>query len=161
MGAGKTCVGLLLSQRLGWLFEDLDDRVETQEGCKIEDIFRDSGEAAFRRAETKALRELIAQPATASRIVALGGGTIAQPENARLLQESGATTIFLDAPVEELFQRCEGEGRKRPLRRDLRQFRELYDRRRPSYLKAARCIDTSNKDLATVVSEVACCLGLE
>ena len=32
MGAGKTSVGKLLSRRLGWPFEDLDDRIEAREG---------------------------------------------------------------------------------------------------------------------------------
>jgi len=160
MGAGKTSVGRVLSQHLGWPFEDLDDRIEAREGRSIEEIFRDSGETAFRRAETAALRELLAGLGPSSRIVALGGGAIVQPENARLLQEAGAAVVFLDAPAEELFRRCEQEGRKRPLQRDLRQFRELYDQRRPFYLAASRHIETVGKDLETVAAEVACSLGL-
>ena len=160
MGAGKTSVGRVLSQRLGWPFEDLDDRIEAREGRSIGEIFRDSGEDAFRRAETAALRALLAELGSSPRIIALGGGAVAQPENARLLQESGAALVFLDAPVEELFRRCEQEQRTRPLRRDLKQFRELYDQRRPHYMTAQRCINTSGKDLKTVAVEVACSLGL-
>ena len=52
MGAGKTSVGKALSQDLGWPFEDLDDRLESREGRTVEQIFRESGEQAFRRAET-------------------------------------------------------------------------------------------------------------
>ena len=160
MGAGKTSVGHALSLRLGWPFEDLDDRIEAQEGRSIAEIFRDSGEEAFRHAETAALREVLAAAGSAPRILALGGGAIAQAENARFLQQSGATVVFLDAPIEELFRRCEQEPRSRPLRRDLRQFRELYDQRRPFYATARCCIDTNGKDLETVAAEVACSLGL-
>lgn len=160
MGAGKSSVGQALSRRLGWPFEDLDDRIEAQERRSIAEIFRDSGEEAFRHAETAALRELLAAAGSASRIVALGGGAIAQAENARLLQQSGATVVFLDAPIEELFRRCELEPRARPLRRDLSQFRELYDERRPFYATARCRIDTNGKDLETVAAEVACSLGL-
>lgn len=160
MGAGKTSVGRALSQRLGWRFEDLDDWIEAQEGRSIEEIFRDSGESAFRRAETAALRSLLAKPESAPRVIALGGGAIVQTENARLLQEAGAAIVFLDAPVEELFRRCKQEGRKRPLQRGLEQFCELYDQRRPFYMTALRCIDTGGKAVETVAAEVACSLGL-
>ena len=45
MGAGKSSVGLALSRKLGWPFEDLDDRIEARERRSIEEIFRQSGEA--------------------------------------------------------------------------------------------------------------------
>lgn len=160
MGAGKTSVGQLLSQRLGWPFDDLDDRIQEQEGRSIEEIFRDSGETEFRRAETAALERLIAESGSAPRIVALGGGATARAENARLLQGPRKAVVFLDAEVEELFRRCQQEKRARPLCRDLSQFRELYQRRRPFYMTAQHRIDTSGKDLEAIAAEVACSLGL-
>ena len=160
MGAGKTSVGRVLSVRLGWPFEDLDDRIEAQEGRSVAEIFRDAGEEGFRRAETAALRQVLTGVGSSPRIIALGGGAIAQAENTRLLQQSEAAMVFLDAPVEELFRRCDQEGRERPLRRDLKQFRELYEQRRSFYSSAPCRIDTSGKDLETVAAEVACSLGL-
>ena len=56
MGAGKTSVGKALGQRLGWPFEDLDDRIQARMGHTIEQIFQNRGESDFRRAETAALR---------------------------------------------------------------------------------------------------------
>jgi len=161
MGAGKTSVGRLLGQRLGWTFADLDDRIQAREGCSISEIFRDSGEVGFRQAEHAALRDLLAEPGSSRRIIALGGGAFAQPENAALLEESGAFVVFLDGPAEELFQRCQQQPLERPLRRDKEQFRELYDKRRPAYLKARWRVDTSGKDPETIAVEVACILGLQ
>lgn len=161
MGAGKTSVGRTLSQRLGWDFEDLDDRIQVRERRVIAEIFRESGEAGFRRVEHAALRELIAELGSSPRIVALGGGAFAQSMNGALLEESGAPVVFLDGSADELFRRCEQESIERPMRHDARQFRELYEQRRPFYLKAGWRVDTSGKDLETIAAEVAWSLGLQ
>jgi shikimate kinase len=161
MGAGKSSVGRALSRQLGWPFEDLDERVQAREKRTIEQIFRESGEAEFRRAEHIALRELLSESDSQPRVLALGGGAFVQPENATLLAQAGAATIFLDAPVEELFRRCQEEAAvERPLRRDREQFRELYAARRPHYMAAARRVDTGGKDIETIAAEVARALGL-
>src|SRR6202051_3487646 len=61
MGAGKSSVGRVLAQRLNWIFEDLDDRIEAREGRTVAEIFRDSGESEFRRAEHAALEQVLAE----------------------------------------------------------------------------------------------------
>jgi shikimate kinase len=161
MGAGKTSVGRSLGQRLGWSFEDLDDRIQVRAGRSIAEIFRDSGEAEFRRLENTALHELLDELSTGPRVVALGGGAFAQPENAALLERAEVHVIFLDGPADELFRRCEKEQRARPLLRDAKRFRELYEERKPSYLKASFQIETNGKNVDSIAAEVACKLGLE
>jgi shikimate kinase len=155
MGAGKTSVGGALGRQLGWRFEDLDDRVQAREGRSIEAIFRDSGETAFRQAETAALRELLEQLDDAPRIVALGGGAFVQPENASLLAGSTVTTVFLDGDPDELFRRCQEQGLDRPLRKDVDSFRQLYATRRPHYLKASIRIQTTGKSVEAIAEEIA------
>jgi shikimate kinase len=159
MGAGKTSVGLALSRILGWPFEDLDQRIQSREGRTIAEIFHQSGEAAFRRAEHAALRELLADLGSSPRILALGGGAFALASNRALLEQAGTAMVFLDAPVEELFRRCQQEGRERPLRVDLEQFGRLYQARRPAYLAAALRVETGGKDVEAVAQEVARTLG--
>ncbi|MGA7382352.1 MAG: shikimate kinase [Terriglobales bacterium] len=161
MGAGKTSVGRSLSRRLAWEFEDLDDRIQARAARSIPEIFRDLGEREFRRLENAALRELLSELSAGPRIVALGGGAFAQPENAALLESAEAPVIFLDGPVEELFRRCQQEQRDRPLLGDAKQFYELYEQRRSFYLKAACRIDTAGKNVDAVAAEVACRIGLE
>jgi len=78
-----------------------------------------------------------------------------------LLKKAGAPMIFLDGPAEELFRRCQQEQRERPLLRDATGFRKLYEQRRPSYLKAARRVDTTGKNVDQIAAEVACSMGLE
>ena len=166
MGAGKSSVGRALGQRLNWLFEDLDDRIEQREGRRVAEIFRDSGESAFRRAEHLALEQALEQlQGGVPRIIALGGGAFIQPSIAELLETSGVPTVFLDASVEELWQRCchqAAESRtERPLLKDLDQFRRLYDSRRQSYLKASLKIQTGNRTVDAIAAEIAEKLGLE
>jgi len=159
MGAGKTSVGKALGEKLGWAFEDLDDRIQARIGCTIEHIFHKHGEPCFRRAETAALREMLAE-ATEPRVIALGGGAFAQAANRIILRQAQACTVFLDAPAPELFRRCRLDGARRPLLRDLKQFRELHQQRRPCYLKAALHIRTAGKQVADIATEVACSLGI-
>ena len=166
MGAGKSSVGRALGEQLGWTFEDLDERIERRERRKVPEIFRDSGESAFRRAEHTALRELLSElRAGAERVVAVGGGAFAQVHNAALLKAGGVPAVFLDAGVEELWRRCtqqaERQGIERPLLGSLESFRELYEARRPHYLKASFRQETSGKSVEEIAAEVVQALGLD
>ena len=160
MGAGKSTVGRELAQRLGWQFLDLDELIEEREQRKIEDIFRRDGETVFRRLECAAVRDLTQSAASGPVVLALGGGAFIDPAVRICLEEAQIPAIFLDAPVAELFGRSEQPGVNRPLRRDEEQFRQLYERRRPEYLKAAICVETQGKLIASVAQEIILELNL-
>ena len=166
MGAGKSSVGRALAQRLNWVFEDLDDRIQSREGRTVAEIFRDSGEFEFRRAERAALQQVVEElRGGVARIVALGGGAFVQEENAALLDTSGVPTVFLDAPIEELWQRCctqaSQSGTERPLLRSLEEFRKLYETRRKGYAKASWQIPTGRRTVEAIVADIAETLGLK
>lgn len=165
MGAGKSTVGSALAARLDCAFEDLDERIERREGRGVPEIFRDPGEAQFRRAERAALRELLKELRGGVRkVAAVGGGAFAQAKNAELIEASGVPTVFLDAPVEELWRRCcqqaRDHGTQRPLLNSLRGFRKLYEVRRKRYLKAAYRQETSGKKISGIVAEIVEALAL-
>ncbi len=164
MGAGKTSVGRSLGKQLNCEFEDLDDRIERREGRMVAEIFRDSGEPAFRRAEQSALREVLEElRGGVARIVALGGGAFAQKDNAALLLAAGVPTVFLDAPLEHLWRRCSQQsnatGVERPLLKSREQFGELHQARHRSYLKAGLRVQTENRTVEAVAAEIAQALG--
>jgi shikimate kinase len=166
MGAGKSSVGRALGEQLGWTFEDLDQRIEQRERRKVHEIFRDSGESEFRRAEHAALKELLTElRAGAQKIIALGGGAFVQEQNARLISAAGIPIVFLDATVEELWRRCrqqiEETGGDRPLLTNLPNFRQLYDARRPHYSKASFRQETEGKAIDEIAAEVVAALGLK
>jgi shikimate kinase len=166
MGAGKSSVGRALGQLLNWMFEDLDDRIEAREGRTVAEIFRNAGESEFRRAEHAALKHVLQElGGGGARIIALGGGAFVQKENAALLKHSGVPTVFLDAPVEDLWERCCAQasetGVGRPLLRSREQFRKLYDTRSRSYSKASLKIQTGSRAVEAIAAEIADTLGLK
>lgn len=161
MGAGKTSVGRELGRRMGWPFVDLDDRVQARERRTIAEIFQSSGETEFRRAEHEALAELLKEAESGPRVIAVGGGAFAQPENTSLLDASVATTVFLDASADELWRRCGNDPTERPLRRDEQVFRQLYESRRQRYLRARLHVDTAGKEVSHIATEIAKSLGLK
>lgn len=160
MGAGKSTVGRELAERLGWRFLDLDELIEEREQRKIDDIFRRDGETVFRGLECRAVRDLTQSATRGPVVLALGGGAFIDPAVRSCLEEAQIPAIFLDAPVAELFRRSEQPGVNRPLRRHKEQFRQLYERRRPEYLKAAICVETQGKLVASVAEEIISELNL-
>lgn len=160
MGAGKTTVGRALAARLGWRFEDLDDVIRAREGRSVEQIFELQGEAAFRDLEREAVREILTAAQSEPLVLALGGGAFVEEKVRQTLRDAEIPAVFLDADVEELFRRSEQPEVIRPLRRDRDQFCQLYERRRPAYLKARVRIETGGKVVATVVEEIIAGLNL-
>jgi shikimate kinase len=166
MGSGKNTVGEELARRLAWDFVDLDARIEAREQNSIPEIFRIQGEPAFRSAETSALRDLTNSLAHDSMardsVVALGGGTFAQETNRDLVRPW--LSVFLDAPISELWQRCHqhevADGAKRPLRNDFGQFAQLHEERLPYYRQADAVVETSGKDVAGICREIERALQL-
>lgn len=137
MGSGKTTVGMLLARQLAWRFEDLDARIEKEAGLSIPAIFERFGETAFRKIERQRLDLLLAHAAESREpvVLALGGGTYAQPGIPELLRAAGALVVWLDCPVEQLLARC-ATMTNRPLFRDEPSFRQLLAARLPFYERA-------------------------
>ena len=143
MGAGKSTIGRLLASRLSWNFLDLDAHLEQRTGTTIPQLFRDHGEARFRRLESTALASALGQTNT---ILALGGGTPEDLTNRLLLEQTpGTFTIFLDAPFPTLFDRCMLQDIARPVLEDPTAAQLRFSRRHPLYTRISRLtIDTAS-----------------
>src|SRR5499433_3044473 len=93
MGSGKTTVGTLLARQLAWRFVDLDDRIEETAGITIAQFFDRHGEPAFRQLEADQLRAALGRAVEHKEgtVLALGGGTYAQPGCPEFLRNGGVT----------------------------------------------------------------------
>jgi shikimate kinase len=143
MGCGKSTIGRILAERLGWPFADLDEDIEAVQKVRISDIFEQRGEAEFRRIETEALRKRVRAVESGRPIVlALGGGAFAQSENVEMVRDNGVS-VWLDCTLEILQERV-GRASHRPLARDEKKFAELFQARQKAYNRADFRIPVDN-----------------
>jgi len=164
MASGKTTVGRHLAKLLRWRFVDLDSEIERRARKSVAEIFAAQGEARFRELETETLRKVLAHAKT-PHVIALGGGTYVQPQNAELLRSSTARVVFLELPFEQLMMRCRAAADRtllnpRPLAKDEHSLRALYDQRLPFYRQAHITANTEGKTPDGVAREIATVLKL-
>jgi shikimate kinase len=131
MGSGKTSIGRLVAQRLGFQFVDTDAVIVERAGMQVAEIFERHGEAWFRAEETAVLRSLSILNRA---VISTGGGIVTRPENHALLRELGLV-VWLTASEEVIFERV-SRNQRRPLLQtaDPRAtVHELLAKRRPLY----------------------------
>tara|TARA_R110000868_G_scaffold377089_1_gene642364 strand:- start:350 stop:940 length:591 start_codon:yes stop_codon:yes gene_type:complete len=140
MGAGKSCIGRRLAQRLGVNFVDADAEIEDAAGCSIAEIFEKYGEEYFRDGERRVMARLLSE---APGILAAGGGAFMNSETREMIRNK-AVSIWLRADLETLHARTKGRTH-RPLLNtgDARAtLQTLIDERYPVYAEADLTIDT-------------------
>ncbi len=157
MGAGKSTVGCLLANRLGWRFVDLDDAIVKAEGQEIATLFSTLGEAAFREREHAALKRILHY---SSLVLALGGGALESEANRKLLRNTPKTQIiFLEAPLATLLARCQQQQAQpdaavRPVLADIENLSRRYMDRLPHYQAAHHTVSTKERKPAEIVDVV-------
>jgi shikimate kinase len=164
MAAGKSTVGRVLASILRWRFLDLDCEIECRSKMRIHELFATHGEPHFRRIEADALRSVLEQTSVPT-VIALGGGTFVESQNADLLHGCGVHVVFLELAIEELLRRCQAAGQRsaqnpRPLADDMGAFCALYARRLPHYRKAKLIVNTAGKTAEQVAREIEAALQL-
>jgi shikimate kinase len=161
MAAGKTTIGPILANTLGWNFYDLDKVIEDELGKRIVDIFNDEGEKYFREKETETLIKLSKYK---DAVISLGGGTSVNSYNMEVIKNSGRI-IYLKASPESLFQRLRhktdrpifnnissGGDKKTEMKMKIIQ---LLNQREPYYNLADLIINTDEMTLGMTVDKIA------
>lgn len=161
MTAGKTTLGKILANTIGWDFVDLDQEIEKLENKSVVQIFKDYGEDFFRTLESQILNNYVKK---SNYVISLGGGTIENPKNFQLIFSKGIT-ICLNISVNEAIKRLKYK-RNRPVLFNninevvsdselIERVSKIYNRRVHLYNQADIIIDTDKTSVANSVDYLA------
>ncbi len=146
-GAGKTTLGAMLAEDLGYPFVELSREIEKFAGCSVSEIQGLYGQAAYRRYERRALEEAIQIYPEA--VIATPGGIVSDPATFNLLL-AHCTTVWLKAEPEDHMRRVMEQGDMRPMaasREAMDDLRSILVGRAAFYAKAEVHVDTSAQPL--------------
>jgi len=132
MGTGKTTLGQLLAEKIGYQFIDTDALIEQQTGKTIADLFQSYGETAFRKLESELVENLAQKGGL---VIATGGGLVLNSKNVTTLNKTGQI-ICLTASPEEILARVTKQQNVRPLLQGedpLEKIRQLLQQRATVY----------------------------
>ena len=158
MGAGKTTVGRILANKIGYRYCDADRVIETRIGKTVPEIFSAYGEEYFRDLEAETLGALVRKT---KQVIATGGGAVVREEN-RESMKRGGVTVYLKAPVSVIWERVR-HSKTRPLLNvdePLQSASELLRMRAPFYETADITVDTENLTPEEAASEIMKKLGM-
>lgn len=152
MGTGKSTVGRVIAQKLGFHFIDTDDVIEQTSKAKISDIFAEHGEVYFRDLESQAVKSVALMK---NQVVATGGGVVLRSSNIDLLR-TGGPVFCLNATPKAIWDRVRS-SQSRPLLRGpdpLKKIETLLDKRAPYYALADHQIETTGVSVDRVANEI-------
>jgi shikimate kinase len=149
MGSGKSTVGPLLADLLGWAFLDLDEAIEQRTGRPVAALFSERGEEAFRQIE---LEMAVEAAGLGQHVVAAGGGAFVRPETRAALQRD-AVTVWLRIDLETALRRIPADG-SRPLAGNRAIMQGLLAMRELAYALADLTVAASDGAPATVARRV-------
>ncbi len=160
MGSGKSTLGPMVANVLGYEFVDMDVLLENEFGCTIAEVFRRNGEAAFREAESRLVRETANREET---VVAVGGGALARENNLSFALDHGLV-VYLRWPAMALARRLvhstdrpmlfDEKGERLSIEGLVARIQRLLEEREPYYLRAQVCVDLGTRPIGFAVDAV-------
>jgi shikimate kinase len=160
MASGKSTIGPMVANTLGWNYFDLDKEIEKRENRKITKIFEEKGEDYFRQKETEILKEISEGK---NLIISLGGGTLIVRENREFIKKCGKL-ICLSSSPEVAYKRLKHKRDRPILLTDnneeaaknvvIERIESLMKERKKYYQKADYFIDTDNESIGTTVDKI-------
>jgi len=146
-GAGKSTLGRMLGEDLGFPFVELGREIEKLAGCSVAEIQALYGMNAYRRYERRALEEAVQIYPEA--VIAVPGGLVSDAATFNLLL-AHCTTVWLHADAEDHMQRVAAQGDTRPMadsKEAMEDLKRILAGRAPFYSKAEFRLDTSGQPL--------------
>jgi shikimate kinase len=160
MGSGKSTVGPILANTLGFQYADLDRLIEEQQKMSITKIFNSLGEKEFRNIEHKLIKKIVKYE---DYVISLGGGTFANEENYSMISKNGLV-VYLALSPEEVIKRMHNKV-DRPLLRNADgrllkkdelevKVKKLLQDRSFFYERADLIISTENRNIGLTIDEI-------
>jgi shikimate kinase len=152
MGSGKTTIAKLLSECYGIKFVDIDFLIETNEGMKISEIFKQKGESYFRQIEKDTIKKYFVSE---NMIISLGGGAFEDSDTQKLLLDN-SIVIYLKTSPNTIYERIKND-KSRPLLCDKMSVDTIYEiiqKREKNYLNAHKVVETDNKKPEDIIREL-------
>jgi XRE family transcriptional regulator, aerobic/anaerobic benzoate catabolism transcriptional regulator len=146
-GAGKTTLGQMLADDLGFPFVELSREIEKFAGCSVSEIQGLYGQNAYRRYERRALEEAIQIYPEA--VIATPGGLVSDPATFNQLL-GHCTTVWLQADAEDHMARVRAQGDLRPMaasKEAMEDLKGILAGRAAFYSKAQLRLNTSDQSL--------------
>lgn len=153
MGSGKSTIARLLTKETGKELIEMDETIEAEAGCSINQIFETYGEAHFRDLESELIVSISDKGGA---VVSCGGGAVLREENVLNMRKNG-TIIYLSATPETIYKRVR-HSTHRPLlngNMNVEYITQLMEKRLPMYEGAADVvIHVDNKEKCEIVEEI-------
>jgi shikimate kinase len=160
MGSGKSTIGPILANTLGFEYIDIDQFIENKTKKKIHEIFKTDGEQTFRTLERNTLQELAKRNRC---VISLGGGAIANEQNCRIVSQNGVL-VYLKISPKEILQRVQyrtdrpmlkdPNGNQLPLPELEKRVTDLLAAREQFYMRSDVVILADNMSVGTTVDEI-------
>src|SRR5271168_1228361 len=142
-GAGKSTLGLRLSEEMHVPFIELDREIEKDTGMPLGELFSLYGQAGYRAIERRSLERVLHEHEQA--ILSVGGGVVSEKETYDYLL-SNCYTVWIKAQPEEHMSRVIAQGDLRAIaggNQAMEDLRRILEAREPLYRKADMYLDTS------------------
>jgi len=151
MGAGKSTIGYLLSNKINSDFYDIDKIIEEEEGLKIRDIFKKKGENYFRKIEEKICLRILKLN---KKIISLGGGSFLNNKVREEIQNNHIS-FWLNWNTSTIIKRIK-KNKNRPMLKNMTEndVNKLIIKRKKIYEKAHLKINCENLSKSEIINKI-------
>ena len=155
-GVGKSTVGKLLSEALGFIFIDVDDYMLEKDGKTVQEVIDERGEQAFLRLEKRRMYEIDLK----RKVLAPGGSIVYNPDLMEYLRQH-STLVYLYDSLENIEKRVTNASDRGIVGLKNKSIRQIYLERSLLYTKYAEItIDCQDKSAEQIVSEALDACGI-
>ncbi len=148
MGCGKSTIGKMLAEEIGYNFVDCDEYLENKYNKTIPECFEIS-EKYFRDLESECVKELSLQ---SGNVLSTGGGIVLRAENIEVFKDD--VVIFINRPIENILSDVDKSNRPLINNQDSSKVLEIYNSRIELYKSSCDFEIVNDGSIEAVLNEI-------